>query len=139
VDNLPPYFFLKIDLQTPTVGDPKWSLELKLKLLDGWSARMAQALTFLSTATIDSDEGESSFSPLVRLPAIRMSHALDIWCYTRAYFAGSLDGFRLRLLHSAGSLRTGSANGKIALRPSFHVHIFSVHRWSPLSKSNIDG
>jgi hypothetical protein len=67
------------------------------------------------------------FTPLIRLPAIRMPHALDIRRYTRADFAGSLDGFRLRWLHSAGSLRTGSANGKIALRPSFHVHIFSIH------------
>jgi len=39
---------------------------------------------------------ESGFTPLIRLPAIRMSHALDIWCYTRADFAGSLDGVEFR-------------------------------------------
>jgi FAD/FMN-containing dehydrogenase len=29
------------------------------------------------------------------------------------------------------TLRTGSANGKIALRPLFHVHIFPIHIWTP--------
>ena len=63
-----------------------------------------------------------------QLPATRMPHALDIRRYTRADLAGSLDGFRLRWLHRAGPLGTGSANGKIALRSSFHVHIFPIHR-----------
>jgi hypothetical protein len=39
---------------------------------------------------------ESALTPLIRLPAIRASHELEIRRYTRADFAGSLDGFRLR-------------------------------------------
>jgi len=76
---------------------------------------------------LDSDKRESGFTPLIRLPAIRIPHALDIWRYTRADFAGSLDGFRLRWCYSACSLRTRLSNGKIALRPSFDVRTFPVH------------
>ena len=57
----------------------------------------------------------SGFTPLIRLSAIRMPYALDVGRHTRADFAGSLDGFRLRWRDSAVSLRTRFANGKIAL------------------------
>lgn len=77
--------------------------------------------------SLDSDERRSDFTPLIRLPAIRMPHALDIRRYTRADFAGSLDGFRLRWRYGAGSVRTRFANGKITLGSLFHVQILPVH------------
>jgi hypothetical protein len=56
-----------------------------------------------------------------------MPHALYVRRYAGADFAGSLDGFRLRWRHSAGSFRTRLANGKIALGSLFHVQILPVH------------
>ena len=52
--------------------------------------------------SLDSDKGQSGFTPLVRLPAIRMSHALDIRRHTRADFAGSLDGVLCESVPSIG-------------------------------------
>jgi hypothetical protein len=71
------------------------------------------------------------FTPLIWLTAICMSNAFDIRRYTRADFAGALDGFRLRRRYCARSFRTGPAHCKIAFRPSFHVHIFPVHQNFP--------
>jgi hypothetical protein len=56
--------------------------------------------------SLDCDERRSSFTPLIRLPAVRMPRALDIRRYTRTDLAGSLDGFRLRWRYGAGSVRT---------------------------------
>ncbi len=46
--------------------------------------------------SLDSDERRSGFTPLIRLTAIRVPHALYVRRHARADFAGSLDGFRLR-------------------------------------------
>jgi hypothetical protein len=80
-----------------------------------------------SRNSLDCDERRSSFTPLIRLPAVRMPHALDIRRYTRTDLAGSLDGFRLRWRYGAGSVRTRFANGKITLRSLFHIQILPVH------------
>jgi hypothetical protein len=50
--------------------------------------------------SLDCDERRLSFTPLIRLPAVRMPHALDIRRF---------------------------ANGKITLRSLFHVQILPVH------------
>jgi hypothetical protein len=84
----------------------------------------------------DSDELRSGFTPLIWLATIRVPHALYVRRHTRANFAGSLDGFRLRRSYSASSLRTRFANGKVALRSLFHVNVFPVHRWRPLREFN---
>jgi hypothetical protein len=77
--------------------------------------------------SLATDERRSGFTPLIRFPAVRMPHALDIRRYTRADLAGSLDGLRLRWRYGAGSVRARFANGKITLRSLFHVQILPVH------------
>ena len=70
------------------------------------------------------------FSPFVRLPIGRSTHALNQWRGATVQLLRTLDSLRLRWKHIARSLGVGSPNGVVPLRTSLYKDLLRCHTGS---------